>query len=252
MTVKKKHKLSIQFSLNGFSFLVFATKSRRLVKEKEVKHTASEDFYDWLRVKLAGEDDFRKQYETVSLLYTPEKYTVLPNELSKKEQERELFSVAFPLLNEEILFSEKLAQQTLLSAIPKNVKELIEHYFPKAKWQSTPAFLIRQMENLKKWDIGVLLLNNKIYLAIHKDEKLQLCNSFSFTTKDDLLYYLLYAFDNLNIPVAESCIQLYGNQNYVKLLASELQRYHADIVLPPQTLSSGTKTQFSNLLLLNI
>ncbi len=252
MAIEKQHKLSIQFALNGFSFLVFDSKARRIVEEKEALHTGTSPFYDWLRVKLAGEETFRKQYEKIHLLYVPEKYTLLPSHFYDKEKERKVFSLAFPLKNEEMLFSEKLGEQTLLSTIPENVHTLVKDYFPSATWKSAVAFLIQQTENLKTWNLGVLLFHNKMHIVIFNDGKLQLCNSFTFTTKDDLLYYMLYAFDNLDIPVAESCIQLYGNQDSVKLLAYELHRYHDDVVLPPQTLSSGAKTPMSNFLLLNI
>ncbi len=231
--------------------MVFDSKTRRIVKEKEVLHTGTTPFYDWLRVKLAGEEAFRKQYEKIHLLYVPEKHTLLPSNFYDKEKEREIFSLAFPLKNEETLFSEKIGEQTLLSAIPENVHRLVKEYFPSAIWKSAFAFLIRQTEDLKTWNLGVLLLYDKMCLTSFKDNKLQLCNNFTFTTKDDLLYYMLYAFDNLDIPVAESCVQLYGNQDYVKLLADELHRYHDDVVLPPQTLSNGEKTPMSNFLLLN-
>lgn len=239
MTTKtnKNNRLSIQFALDGFSFLVYNDDKLKIIEQKEVLYTPKEKFYDWLKVKLAGVSLFREKYTYISLLYSPEKYILVPKLFLEEEKQKELFMLSYPLDETEMIESEKIDDTILLSTINSDIYNLLTDYFPKANWQTTPLLLLKQLQSNKKWNIGALLLYNQLCIVVKKEEQVQLCNHFYFRAKDDLLYYILYTFDNLSIPVAESCIQLLGNQNYTELLAKELRRYHPHIIIP----SSDTK-----------
>lgn len=248
----KKYRLSIQFALDGFSFLVYNPEKLRIVQEKEIIYSGKEKFYDWLKVKLAGEEAFRQDYRGINVLYTPTKHTLVPNLYLEDKKEKELFSLTFPLEETEMIESESIGDNTLLSSMKSELYNLVADYFPKAEKKTTPTLLLEHVQNKKSWNVAVLVLYNKLHITIIKDEKVQLSNSFDFKTKDDLLYYILYVFDNFSIPVAESSIQLFGNQNYLPLLKSELSRYHNGISYLTSFNGIISKLSMGNLLLLNL
>ncbi len=249
---KNNYKLSIQLALDGFSFLIYDSEKNRIVKEKEVLYTQKENFYDWLKVKLIAEDLLKRKYTSTQILFCSEKQTLVPKELAKENKDKDLFVINFPLEKIEMIVSENIDDVVILSAINSDFYNLIKDYFPKAKWKTTVLFLLEQEQTQKEWNVKLLLLNNKLHIMVSNKNKLQFYNSFSFQTKDDLLYYILYVFDNLDISVANSSIRLWGNQNYCKLMSETLERYHTDVQLVSGNLKIGSKTTFGQLLLSNL
>lgn len=254
MTVNKnnKYRLSIQFALDGFSFLVYNQHELRIVEEKKILYTAKDKFHDWLKVKLASEKAFREQYISTSLLYSPEKYTLVPKNFSDPTKQKQLFSISFPLEETEMIETEEVGKYTMLSTITADTYNLLNDYFPNAKWKTSPSFLLENIRSKKEWNVGVLILYKQLHLIIEKEDKVQLSNNFNFRTKADLLYYMLYVFDNLEIPIAQSSIQLLGNQNYLNLLKEELSRYHPSVYVAKRPDGIATKTPMGNLLLSNV
>lgn len=254
MTTKthKKNRLSIQFALDGFSFLVYDQSTLSIVQEKEVLYTGKDKFYDWLKVKLAREVAFRKQYKAVHLLHTPVKYTLVPEDFIEPGKLKSLFSVVFPLEETEMIKYERINDKVMLASITADSYNLLNTHFPNTNWKTSPAFLLEKMKNTKQWNIGVLVLYNHLHLVVGKENTVQLSNNFYFRTKDDLLYYILYAFDTLEIPVAQSSIQLFGNQNYLPLLKTELSRYHSAVYVASRPDGIVSEIPLGNLLLSNL
>lgn len=246
------YRLSIQFSLDGFSFIIYNEGKLAVEQEKEVKYTAQEKFYDWLKVKLAKEEAFRLNYTKINLLYTPVKYSLIPSYLLEEDKEKELLSLNFPIENTEMIKTEMLNDYAMLSLIPCDLYNLVKDYFPTTINKTTPTLLIEQANATTQWVIGVMVLYAKLHIIIKKNDEIQLSNSFNFQTKDDLLFYMLYTFDNLSIPVADSCIQLLGNRDYLPLLKNELSRYHNDVRIVKSPNGVISKLPLGNLLLLNL
>ncbi len=247
-----KYKLSIQLSLDGFSFLIFDAEKNRIVREKEVVYTQEDNFYDWLKVKLVAEDLLKRKYASTQILFCTEKQTLVPKEFAKDTKDKDLFAVNFPLEKTEMIMSEDINDIVILSALNSDMYNLIKDYFPKAKWKTIPLFLLEQTQTPKEWNVKLLLLKNRLHIVTNNNDKVQLCNSFPFQTKDDLLYYILYVFDNLDIPVANSSIRLWGNQDYCELMSETLERYHSDVQLTKNTLKISSKTALGRLLLSNL
>ena len=63
---------------------------------------------------------------------------------------------------------------------------------------------------------------NLLNITIFKDEKLVFSNAFLFNTKEDVLYYILFTFEQLKISTDSVEVKLYGhvvkNEELYKLL----------------------------------
>ncbi len=244
-----KYKLSIQLALDGFSFLIFDSEKNRIVKEKEFLYTQKKNFYDWLNENLAKEEVLKKKYISTQILICTEKQTLVPKEFAKEDKEKDVLAINFPIGKTEMILSENLDEIVILSAIDSELYNLVKGYFSEAKWETIPLFLLKQQEQISKsWNIKVLLLNNRLHIMVSRNGKVQLYNSFSFQTEDDILYYVFYIFDNLDIPVTNSTIRLWGNQNYCKTTSTSLRNYHPDIQIVNHRARIKTETTFGQLL----
>ncbi|MBS9768836.1 MAG: DUF3822 family protein [Flavobacteriaceae bacterium] len=252
ITKNKEHKLSIQLGLNGFSFLVYNTQKEEVIQEKEVQYNGETPYLDWLKVKLASKETFRQEFSSTNLLFAPEKYTLVPNSLFEKEKIASLFSVSHPIEETEKILFEQTKEHTILYAIPHNMQEVMEDFFPKYKQKTVPYFLLKNAQNTKKWNVVFFIDYKKIYVAVFKENTIILSNSFQFQTKDDLLYYMLYIFDNFEIAIEQSTMQLWGHLAYCEMLKEKLSRYHNDICISAKNAYFSPKTNWGNILLSNI
>jgi hypothetical protein len=79
------------------------------------------------------------------------------------------------------------------------------------------------VEAKNKLDNAYLFFNENILnITIFKDENLVFSNAFLFKTKEDILYYILFTFEQLKISTESVKVKLYGhivkNDEIYKLL----------------------------------
>ena len=101
---------------------------------------------------------------------------------------------------------------------------MVSNFFPSAILKPQQSILIKQyIQAKKKLDNAYLFFNENILnITIFKDEMLVFSNAFLFKTKEDLLYYILFTFEQLKISTESVNVKLYGhivkNDEIYKLL----------------------------------
>lgn len=244
-----KYRLSIQFSLSGFSFVVFNAINSELIAEKEVVHSTNNSLVEWLKIKLASEPLFREDYQDITTYWLPDKYTTVPVSLYQEQKQEDIFKTVHPMGNEDLLQKEDRTDVVILYTVENSLYQVIKDYFPKGNWQTALLQEKISLNTDREWLVSLLISYQKVYITLKENGKLQLCNSYHFQTKDDLLYYVLYTFDNLDIPVAQSCILLNGHKPYIEMMLKELNNYHNTVRIVNNPYKIETKTPFGNFLL---
>ncbi len=88
-------------------------------------------------------------------------------------------------------------------ALPKKLNDWISKIFPKAKLTHEIAILIesvlRDFYSLSENRVIINIHKNYFNIVFLKRGKLELVNSFSISEKEDLLYYILFIFEQLEI-----------------------------------------------------
>lgn len=244
-----KCRLSIQFSLSGFSFVVFNAINNELIVEKETLYPNTNNFIEWLKIKLAGESFFRENYLDIRIYWLPHKYTTVPKALFNTQRQQDIFNIVHPIKDDELLKTEEESDIVLLYTIEASLYQLIKDYFPKGDWQIPLLQEKNRFQTDKEWLVYFLIFYKEVYITLWKNGKLQLCNNYYFQTKDDLLYYTLYTFDNLDIPVAQSSILFNGHMPYIEMMQKEISKYHNTISIINNPYKIETKKPISNFLL---
>jgi len=146
-----------------------------------------------------------KQYGKVSISIANTLFSIIPKALFEKE------SIHLYLeLNASIKESHDYQYQiihkegiVICYALPKNLNDWIKKVFPSAKLTHEVAVLIESV--LRDF---YSLAENRVIVNLHKDYfdivilnkgKLEFVNSFRFSEKEDLLYYILFSFEQLSI-----------------------------------------------------
>lgn len=113
---------------------------------------------------------------------------------------------SYPLANHDLV---------IVYALPIELNQWIEKIFPKAKVIPSISVSINSVAQdfyaVSGETIAVNLHKNYFELLQLKNGKITFCNCFQFVTNEDVLYYILFVFKQLNIDPIKTAITLLGN-----------------------------------------
>tara|TARA_Y100000739_G_scaffold226563_1_gene234305 strand:- start:1429 stop:2280 length:852 start_codon:yes stop_codon:yes gene_type:complete len=146
-----------------------------------------------------------KQYGKVSISIANTLFSIIPKALFNKESIH-LYLKTNSQVNETYDYKYQVIEKegiVICYSIPKNLNDWIKKVFPTAKLTHEIAVVIESV--LRDF---YSLSEDKVIINLHKDYfdivflakgKLEFANSFRFSEKEDLLYYVLFTFEQLGI-----------------------------------------------------
>ena len=213
-------KLSIQFTLDGFSFCI--TKIDTL----EIIH-----FCDYLfDKKLQSPDDFIKQIETffkednflqsdfkeVLVIHQNELMTIVPDDFFNEKNLKEYLKFNIKTLATDFFAFDDLPEIEAKNIyVPfVNVNNYLFQNFGEFEYKHSSTILIRKLLQREKSGVKTMYIDvriNQFSIVVLEDKKLLFSNSFSFETKEDFIYYILFASEQLELNPNEFPLFFTGN-----------------------------------------
>jgi hypothetical protein len=188
------------------------------------------DFYHNIKIENNLTDIFNNEktlqlkYRKTTITFSNIAYTLVPNYLFVNEHSKEILEFSSDI--SDVIKLEKIREidSTLIYSISEEIENLVSNFFPSATLKPQQSILIEQYIQAKnKLDNAYLFFNENILnITIFKDENLVFSNAFLFKTKEDILYYILFTFEQLKISTESVKVKLYGhivkNDEIYKLL----------------------------------
>jgi hypothetical protein len=225
-----EYKLSIQVSLDGFSFFVTHKTERQLLALKNTPATISSEkflarrFAEW----ASPEEILSKPFSSVTICFVSSKFTLVPNEFHDVERENAIVN---------LLFDAQVASQVidntvdglntkLLFSIPVELKNEFDKFFKKYALIHAGTVLTQQTQQIisnEETDLTLFFSpDDRFFLFIQKENNLVLANSFAYNHPNDVLYFVLSAIKQNNIK-PQQCKLLISGQiekegEYITLL----------------------------------
>jgi len=213
------YHLSIQISLDGFYFTVldvpkgkyvvlnghhFFLKRPRLL----LKH---------IREVIDSEEIFKHEFKSVEILYASNKFTLVPQAFyGRGSVDKYLW---FNNIQEKGFIVEKnlfpKAECWCLFDIPQNLSEYLFARFPKSivKHNLFPLVegaLKRNRAYSENQQVHLNFFRENFEIVVLKDSKLILCNIFYYKTDRDVLYHVLYTFEQLKLIAENTELIIHG------------------------------------------
>ena len=215
------HKeLSIQISLSGLSFCIIDRSNNTITALKEIdfeKRLTPIAILDRLKHAFNTEDVLQGAFDTVCVIHENELSTLVPK----------------PLFNEECLadylkFNTKILKSDFITFDTININDSVNVYVPYVNinnfiYDKFGAFTFKHVSTILIEQVLQIEKNNddqKIYLNISSSHfemvivnkaKLQLYNTFEYATKEDFIYYILFASEQLGLNPETLQLVLLGN-----------------------------------------
>lgn len=201
------NRLSVQVTLTGLSFLVSSLDGEVLFFSEKNFDTplTPEELLLELTDAISEEEMLQGKFENVNLIYTTLNYTLVPGTLFDEDKASEYLKFNTKILgNDYISYDEIENQNTVIVYVPfVNINNYIFEKYGTFNYYHGCTLLVKDLVNIEKHS-----QSTKVYLHVLEDQfeciiftngKLQLCNSYTYKTAEDFIYYVLFCFEQLKL-----------------------------------------------------
>ena len=207
INITKSYHISIQVSLNGFSFCLLDTVRNKYIALKHYSFDRAGNNFENNISKVLSEDEFFKQeYKSSKLIFTSKKGTLIPVPLFNKDNLNDYFTFNHTLGEKEEIHYNKLKSTDayVVFATPEYLSDLFRKSLPSLKIYHQSAPFIENIfwtgRNKKDRDTVYLNISRDMFdIAVVNGKKLNLYNCFSIQNENDLIYFVLYIFEQLKL-----------------------------------------------------
>lgn len=251
--------LSIQFSLDGFSFCIADQNNEAFFLNSYTfpKTTTIDQCLDEIIAVFKTEKQLQTDFESVFVVHQNYLNTIVPNKVFDKNE-----LAAYLKFTVKTLATDAFDYDEISSIAAKNV------YVPYTNinnflFQNFGAFEFKHhatvlIEKLLKHNKGKQMYlhvsKNHMDIVVLNDDHLQFYNSFEYNSKEDLIYYVLFTAEQLKMDTEEFRLTLLGDIEKDSDLYTILYKYirHISFFESGNTLLKSTSeaSNHSNFILL--
>ena len=204
--LSEQYHLSVEIGLEHFSYCLINNITNN------VEYFNNFVINDDITSIINTDEILKLNFISSSVAFTNFPCTLVPNEFFTEEASKEILNSTTNLY--DVIKSDALIgiDAHLVYTIPSVISEIVFTFFPNAKQKAQQTILIEQFCKFdnQKDNAYLHISNNILNITTFKNAKLIFNNSFSFDTKEDILYYTLFAFEQLKLDTETVNVTLYG------------------------------------------
>jgi len=239
-SLEKFHKLSIQVSLNGLSFCVLDTignkilKSDHLVYEKRLNPSELRNNLEQLFKKHNLDTN---QFSEVIVVHSNSLFSLVPKSLFDVNELANYLKFNTKILaNDHIAYDELENYDMVNVYVPfVNINNYIFDLFGEFEYKHNGTVLVQALLNNsganKEPICYVHVDSQQMDIVVIAQKKLLFYNSFSITSKEDFIYYLLFTMEQLHLDTESTKLKLFGTIEEGDEVYSLCYKYIKDISL---------------------
>lgn len=212
-------KLSIQVRLNGLSFCTVTSGNQEILWYKNIDFSKE---YNPVKIQEQIEELYKTEKhlqelkDEVIVLFSNELYNIVPKEFFIEQESSNYLKFNTKILKTDVVAHDVLEKEELVNVyIPyTNITNFFFDKYGEFEFKHSISVLIQAVLDLPHENMITAYLNNfKGYfdLVVIKNGKLLLSNTFTYETREDFIYYLLFTAEQLKMDPSEFELVLLGN-----------------------------------------
>ena len=216
--VTSKRKLSIQFSLDGFSFCTTNTHNE-VIEFSSYSFSKTKNSPELVLEKL--QDIFKKEkslqydFETVTVIHQNNLNTLVPNEYFKKDALKSYLKYSIKTIATDLITFDELDFMNSKNVyVPYvNINNFLFQNFGEFEYKHYSSVLLEKLFSIATNDICCYIHVSKstFDIVIIKNSNLQFFNIFEYKTKEDFMYYVLFTLEQLELSTEETLVTVLGD-----------------------------------------
>jgi len=237
----QNYYLSVQIGKRSFSYCILDSVSNKYIGIGELKMPVTkgsgeqeivlpfETFFSKVFTSLPL---LKKKFKSTKVTWEGSKYTLVPEHLFDEREQQKLLSFNFPLDLQDKVYHEKLPSFNIVTvyAMPEKVRELVSRTFGVDHVPHLSSVLIESIHQ----QFRGLLIRPKVFLNVREhyfdmivmDQfKLHYTNTFEYRQPEDLVYFTIFALEQLGLNQDEAEVNLMGKVTRNSPLYSLIFKY---------------------------
>jgi len=216
--VTSKRKLSIQFSLDGFSFCTTNTHNE-VIEFSSYSFSKTKNSPELILEKL--QDIFKKEkslqydFETVTVIHQNNLNTLVPNEYFKKDALKSYLKYSIKTIATDLITFDELDFMNSKNVyVPYvNINNFLFQNFGEFEYKHYSSVMLEKLFSIATNDICCYIHVSKstFDIVIIKNSNLQFFNIFEYKTKEDFMYYVLFTLEQLELSTEETLVSVLGD-----------------------------------------
>jgi hypothetical protein len=231
-----KKKLSIQFSLDGFSFYISNT-HHIISKFTSFKFTkpikSPELILKEIKEIFRNEKTLQQDFETVSVVHQNTLSTLVPNQYFKDDNLNKYLKYSVKTITTDLIVYDDLnlikAKNVYVPFV--NINNFIFQNFGEFEYKHHSSILLEKLfsQSDNSLNFFVNISQSLFDIVVLKDSKILFYNIFEYQTKEDFIYYILFTLEQLELSPEETNISIMGAINEQSELYKILYTYIRNI-----------------------
>ena len=213
IALANSYHLSIQLGISHFSYCLLNTTTFTYDYAKIYTLSSVDDTAAEITEIINNDVIIKSEFSTQSVAFVNFPSTLVPSSLYKKEEAETILAFNTEVMG-KVLADTILSQKAhLIYSVPESILTIVSNFFPKAKQKAQESILIQQYSQFNNnTEKAYLYLNQKkVIITLFKENKLVFNNSFDYLTKEDLLYFVLFSFEQLKLSTENIEVILFGS-----------------------------------------
>lgn len=250
------YDLNIKIGNDYFIANCLKSKSQKhlAICEKSFSNGLNDEFQitSFIKTLQSCEVKISKRYNKVVIGIANLKFALVPSALHDEASNEQYLSLNSINSNNAVR-SHQLPDQdlVLVYSLPIELNQWIQKIFPAAKVIPSLGVSINSIaQDFHTVNGETIIVNlHKDYFEILqlKNGKITFCNCFQFVTKEDILYYILFVFKQLNLDPTKTAITVLGDTDKGADLHQLLAAYFYEIIFGSRNKNIGLAPELATI-----
>jgi len=201
-------ELSIQLSLSGLSFCILNKDSNTIIEVKEFRFEKSLnplEVLDELKAFFENEIILNNSFTNVTIIHDNDLSTLVPKDLFNENHLADYLKFNSKILKSDFIAYDSILENSSVNVyVPYiNLNNYIYDKFGAFIFKHVSSVLIESILQIEKSStspkVYVHVSFNHFEIIIIKEGKLVLYNTFTYNSKEDFIYYILFTAEQLNL-----------------------------------------------------
>ncbi len=212
--------LSIQVSLNGLSFCILNTESNSVTHYSNIKFDKTLNPVEallQLKDYLGTNKVLQQDFANVHLIHENELSTLVPKSLFDEDNLADYLKFNAKILSNDYITHDELKQGDIVNVyVPYvNINNYLYDAFGDFEFNHFSTLLLNAIFSIHKGKeettMYASISETHFEIVVVKGNSLILYNTFEYQTKEDFIYYILFASEQLELNPEEFPLVLVGN-----------------------------------------
>jgi len=213
-------KLSIQISLNGLSFCVLDSVENSIITQEYISFKEEVIPFQLLKNLKEALEKFeitKMSFSNITVIHRNPLFTLVPKALfDPKELPNYLKFNAKILANDQIAYDEIKNYDIVNIYVPfTNVNNYIYELFGEFDYKHSGTILIESLLNNftggKEPICYAHITDQQVDITVISNKNLLFYNNFTFDSKEDFIYYILFTIEQLKLDAETIKLRLFGS-----------------------------------------